>query len=486
MCATRSARERRFLSGLVVAVPLSLSLLAACSGTTENPSSGTEGSGGGATSASSASSGQGGQASSGTNNVLLVIADDLGVDSSVCYTVGKNLGKAPNIEALCSRGVVFDNAWAMPTCSPSRATLLTGRYGFRTGVGAQITGPMSAALNLTEQTLPRALEMGAPGARASAAVGKWHLSTGANGGDKHPNLAGFSRYIGYLGGTLPDYFSWPRTVDGVTATSTEYATTVAVNDARDWLSAQTSPWFLWLAFNAPHSPYHLPPVDLHSYDTLPSSPIPAKPTEYYKASIEAMDTELGRLFGGLGKDALDHTWIIYVGDNGTAGQVVEAPSTSDHAKDTLYEGGVHVPLIIAGPGVVQGGRRVSALVNTVDVFSTILELSGVETAKAVPAGVTIDSVSLTPYLTDPAQASLRKWAFSEKFGGTTMTDSNGKTIRDEAFKLLRLDSGKTEVYDLRVDPLETKDLVAAGPLTAEAQQHMQDLEGYLDKLLASP
>ncbi len=452
-------------------------ILVGCSSPNETPSS--------TSSSSSGSSTSGGQVLPDNPNVLLVIADDFGVDASVCYSVGTKLGKAPRIKELCDRGVVFDNAWATPTCSPTRATILTGRHGFRTGIGTQIIGNMSTALSLDEFTLPRAIEAGNPGTYASACIGKWHLSNSSNGGANHPNIAGFPHYAGSWEGALPDYFAWPRTVDGVTANIAEYATTVQVNDARDFINQQTGSWFVWLALNAPHSPFHLPPLDLHTYDYLDGQPLPMRPVEHYQAMIEAMDTELGRLLDSLPANTLENTWIIFIGDNGTPRAVVEDPALAPHAKDSLYQGGIHVPLFVVGPGIVQGGRRVSALVHSVDIFSTILDLAGIDKVKALPAGLKIDSVSLKPYLENPDQQPLRSWAFTELFGSATMVDENGKTIRDEAFKLIRYEDGHSALYDLRTDPKETTDLIAAGALSTEATMHRQTLESAMDTLLAS-
>jgi arylsulfatase A-like enzyme len=260
---------------------------------------------------------------------------------------------------------------------------------------------------------------------------------------------------------------------------------VQVNDARDFIDLQKGSWFVWLALNAPHSPFHVPPLDLHSYDYLDGQPLPMRPIGHYQAMIEAMDTELGRLLDGLPKNVLDDTWIVFLGDNGTPRAVVQDPVSPAHSKDTLYQGGVHVPLFIAGPGIVQGGRRIDALVHTVDLFSTILDLAGVDKAKAIPSNSKIDSISLKPYLDNPNQTPLRAWVFTELFGSTSMVDENGQAIRDDAFKLIRYDDGHSALYDLRTDPQESADLIAAGPLSAEATTHKQSLDGALDALLAS-
>lgn len=418
------------------------------------------------------------------DNVLLVIADDFGVDQSPCHAVGRSFAPMPTLRALCARGVVFNQAWAAPTCSPTRAAIVTGRHGFRTGVGAQIVGNNSAALPLTERTLPAVIQAAAPGSRTAACVGKWHLSNTMNGGADHPATAGFGHFAGLLNGQLPDYNSWPRTVDGVTATSTRYATSAQVDDALAWLSAQRGPWLLWLAFNAPHAPFHLPPAALHSYDHLAGVALPQRPVEHYRAMIEAMDTELGRLLDAIPAEARARTWVVFVGDNGTPRMVVGDPVPATHAKDTLYQGGVHVPLVIAGPGVVAPGRAVDALVHVVDLFPTILGWAGVDVAAARPDG-RIDGVSLAPYLLRADAAPQRRWVYTELFDVSAPSAQDGRAIRDEAFKLLRFEDGRAELYDLRADPQESRNLLTA-PLSAEAMDHQTSLDAAMRALLAAP
>jgi len=226
-------------------------------------------------------------------NILLIIADDFGVDSHGIYGIGSSTAPTPTIDGLATEGVRFLQAWSNPLCSPTRATLLTGRYSFRTGVGFPTSE--SRQIGLHEFTLPQALsQLG----YSSAAIGKWHLSGDSNGGGYNPNLMGFDHYSGNLDGFVPDYYNWTKTVNGIDSTVTNYATTENVDDALDWISDQgESPWFLWLAFNAAHSPFHAPPSDLHSID-FDRNDLP-RDTLYYPAMIEAMDTEIGRLLSSI-------------------------------------------------------------------------------------------------------------------------------------------------------------------------------------------
>ncbi len=412
-------------------------------------------------------------------NIIVAIGDDIGLDASICHNVSVDRGRAPRLASLCASGVVFDNVWAAPLCSPTRASMLTGRHGFRTTVGT-----VNRPLPLTERGLPKALLEGNP-AYATAAIGKWHLANASNGGNNHPSLFGFPYYSGSLGGQVENYLDWTHVTNGVAAKDTNYVTTVQASEARDWIATQTKPWMLWLAFNAGHTPYHIPPAGLTTYTGL-TLPIPPRPVNHYHAAMEAMDNEFGRLLDSLSPAARAKTWIIYlIGDNGTPSDVAQVPVTAGHAKGSLYQGGIAVPMMISGPGVVSPGRRVGALVHTVDIFTTVLELAQVEMAKALPAGGnTVDSVSLVPYLKNPAQAPLRPWVMTEVFGDDTANAKQGKAIRDTEFKLIRFDDSTTELYDLRIDPWENTNLMA-GSLSSEARTHLTSLTAALDTLLAS-
>jgi len=414
-------------------------------------------------------------------NILLIIADDLGLDASACYQIGQNVANTPNIQGLCDRGVVFRNAWVNPICSATRATLLTGRYAFRTGVGR--TAP--PGLQADEFTLPMALDTDPSLGYGHACVGKWHLNTARMGSPQHPNDMGWQHFSGLLSGVLPDYFQYTKVVDGEERAVSNYATTETVDDAINWLAGQNGPWFLWVAFNAPHEPFHIPPAELHSIDGIGDDPrsVRENPLPYYKAAIEAMDSEMGRLFRAIGPDEMARTHIIYVGDNGTPGRVVQAPFDQTRSKGSIYNGGMQVPLIVAGPAIETPGRAVNALVNGTDLFATIIEMAGLDVAATIPPNVTHDSVSLMPYLRDPNAEPIRGWIMSELFSPQPMA-TDGKTIRDERYKLIKFSNGNQAFYDLEVDPYEDNDLLLMAPLSADHQARYNGLESTLMELVS--
>ena len=168
-----------------------------------------------------------------------------------------------------------------------------------------------------------------------------------------------------------------------------------------------------------------------------------------------LDTEIGRLLAVVDRT---NTHIIFLGDNGTLGSVITPPFSAARAKDTLYEGGTHVPLIISSPLVAQPNRTNATLANMVDVFSTILEMAGTSVAAAVPSGTPIDGQSLVSALT--ATNTLTRFAYSELFGTNAQTIANGgRALRNTQFKLLAFTDGHKEFYDLLNDPLELTNLV---------------------------
>lgn len=398
-------------------------------------------------------------------NILLIIADDYGCDSSALYNSGATLPPTPNIASLVTNGVLFRNAYANPVCSPTRACILTGQYGFRSGIGDVVDN--TASLTSAAFTLPEAFSNAGVN-YALAQFGKWHLASGPNS----PRLiGGWTNFAGSLQGAIANYTNWTKTVNGVnTAGYTNYATSDLVNDATNWIAARGSnPWFVWAAFNAPHTPFHNPPAALcpsYPANTLTNS------RRQFEAMVEALDTEIGRLLSVVDRA---NTHIIFIGDNGTPGAVIAPPFSSARGKDTLYEGGIHVPLIISGPAVNFPNRTNDTPANAVDLFATILEMAGSSTAAAVPANVTIDSRSLIGAL--QSTNTISRLAYAEEFGANVSASAGGRAIRDDCYKLIRFNDGRDEFYDLQADPTELTNL--NNVLTAAQKPYRDRLQFWL-------
>ena len=359
--------------------------------------------------------------------------------------------------------MLFENAWVTPVCSSTRASIYTGRYGFRNGVRA-----VGDDLSLDETVLPEVL---ADAGYTSALFGKWHLGTQTGiGGDNAPRAAGWDHYAGSLRGGVGDYYEWNKTVNGVSSTVTNYATSENVDDALDWIASQGGAWFCTVAFNAPHTPFHDPPDNLHSVDLTGrgNNRVPR-----YKASIEAMDTEIGRLIGGLG-EAADNTVVIFIGDNGTPQRVIETPYTS--GKGDIYEGGVRVPLIIRAPGIDSPGRQVTQPVVGADLFPTIAEYARIDANVAVPT--CLDGVSLHAILSDNNASHPRRYVYTELVDTIDALFAMG----DGRFKLIEL-NGVVELYDLDNDPFEGNDLLESPDgLSKEAELALETLQSALNTL----
>ena len=467
-------------------------------------------------------------------NFIILIGDDMGVETLPCYPVGSQTATTPTLDNLCADGMRFDNFWAQPVCSPTRATILTGQFGFRNGVTVP-TSPPNVDYLIPELPAGSPAEFGSPPGRAplragsgprvdravpeselpnlrpglpadkytlaqalkadddlgyqTAAVGKWHLADANNGELDHPQLAGFDYYAGgFRAGGVESFFTWSKVVNGeMTEGQTGYATSDTVDDALGWLDNRDPdrPWLLWVAFNAPHTPIGKPPAKLLSdatnaaldgaYEGQDSLPV-------YHAMIEAMDTEIGRLLANLPADERDNTYVVFLGDNGTEGVLATPPFRNGRAKGTVYQGGVSVPLIVTGPGI-PAGSTTSALANSVDLFATVLDIAGTAPDPRLD-DETLDAVSLRPVLEDPS-ASVRDFAYVDVRGRVLGGPRDERAIRNARFKLyVSGTTDTTEFYDLSNDPGEDNNLLS-GELDAEAQSNYNELAAKLEALLAS-
>lgn len=450
-------------------------------------------------------------------NILIMIADDLGVEQLASFGIGSQPAITPNLDRLAQQGMSFSNVWAQPICSPTRATLLTGRYGFRTGVGtatperisgeypelgraenggpdlSSFTGlsdkplevyedlgpvfrefrryfanddnpadgpfPTGTGLHSNELALPEILRS-SDFAYATAAIGKWHLGENRNGWLQHPRNVGFDYFSVNMLNQPESYFGWFENVNGVIEQRTGYTPEQKVDDAINWVSEQSDdPWFLWLAFNLPHYPHHIPEVDGLDNRGL-------DPTDH-RTALDVMtaklDQEIGRLLEGIGEEELENTIIVLIGDNGTTGEANDPPFHPERGKFTLYEGGLRVPLIFAGPGIPLGEQS-SVMVNSTDLFATIIELTG----SVIPQNLMHDSVSLTPYFDNPSADSIRDYMYGDAFYEGSGIEEGAFTIRNGRYKLIRWHDHQ-ELYDLEFDPYENTDLLEDGESEAEGR-----------------
>ena len=388
-------------------------------------------------------------------NILFIIADDMGKDAISGFAEGTIKPKTPYIDQIRNTGLSFTNFWTNPTCSPTRAAIITGKYGNRT-----LVKKPGDELPSSEKILQQYIKEKTNHTYVSALIGKWHLS----GRDRsfNPEVLGIDYFAGIVSGATRSYDEWRLSENGTSTAQSNYITEKFTDLSIDWIKEQQKPWFLWLAYNAPHTPFHVPPAEMHSQGDLKPYERGSRAMPYYLAAIEAMDYQIGRLLNSLSPEVRENTIIIFVGDNGSPRQVAQSPYFSNRVKGSLFQGGINMPLFISGKGVTRSGED-NHLVNHTDLFATISQLAGV--------GVTEihDSKSLLPLLTS-----------SEKHRDYVYTDSDdrsmmGYTIRDSQYKLIVLDSGSEKMYDLISDPYESSDLLSS-TLTAEQKKAKEALK----------
>ena len=407
----------------------------------------------------------------GQKNVLLLVSDDLGYDYTPFWGAGVDPAPMPRLTALRDTGLLFRNFWVTPACSPTRASFMTGRYPFRTGVGGAIAGTNTNSISTTECLIPKALKRHPNFSYRTALIGKYHITNTGIASSTSPFLMGWGYYAGLHVGALTSYFSWARAVNTTPGTCAVYATTQNVDDAIAWLDSVNGPWLLCMTFNAPHNPYHLPPNDLHSFDSLSGvqTDIDNNPQPYFKAMCEALDTEIGRLADSMQvRGLLDSTLILYITDNGTAPRFLLQPIPGYQGKGTLYESGIKVPLVAAGSGVTAKGQECHAMVSIVDIFSTVLRVTGLP-QDSFPSFQPIDGKDFSQYFQNPTAATERTWLYSETFNNSTL--KNGITARNSRYHLILYDNEPPLFFDIQNDPFEKVNLLSRQLTAFEIAQY---------------
>ena len=327
-------------------------------------------------------------------NILYIVADDLGW-KDVGYH-GSDI-KTPNIDKLAATGARLEQFYAQPMCTPTRAALMTGRYPFRYGLQTLvIPAGYNYGLPTDEWLLPQTLK---EAGYKTAIIGKWHIG---HGDPKFwPRQRGFDYQYGPMIGEI-DYFTHKEhdTVDwyreNKKLNEDGYTTTLFGNDAVKLIDAHdtATPLYLYLAFNAPHTPYQATQEYLDQYKQI------ADPSRRaYAGSITAMDDQIGRVLEALQKKGMrDNTIIFFQSDNGGTRNAKFAGTGFDlsktkipcdngpyrEGKGSLYEGGTRVVALANWPGHIKSGITVDGMIHVVDTYSTLAKLAGASTANASP------------------------------------------------------------------------------------------------------
>lgn len=426
-------------------------------------------------------------------NVIVVVIDDMGVDKQAAYGTHPAPSPTPNLDALAARSLVFEHAWVMPGCTPTRAAALTGRMAARTGAGVpEPMPPPGWELPLAEVTIPEMLRS-APDTWSTAAIGKWHLADFPSAsGIEHPVRQGFGSWAGTLGNPVSDAPGVPEPVpgkkgyyhhayvgfDGALGWSDEYATTETTNDALEVMSGLQPPFFAWIGYNAVHTPLEPPPLSLYDGPAGAAERDPVR----YDAVAGALDAELGRLLAGIPADVLARSVLVVFGDNGTPAHAIRPPAVPAHGKMTLYEGGVRVPLYVSGPGVTVG--RTARLTHIVDLLPTVAAIAGVDvTALRNDDGrpVALDGTSWLPAHGDPA-APGPDMVYTEILGpnGPPPWRRHRRAARDASFKLVS-DGVEERLFDVRDGSDDGQDLLAAGELAPDAAAALEKLRAEIGR-----
>lgn len=430
------------------------------------------------------------------DNVIVVLLDDVGDDKLTVMGFNPDAPPTPTIDGLAADGVAFRQAYASPVCSPTRAALLTGRYGRRTGVGVIFSMHASDyTLPLSERTLAELVAEGQV-PYASAACGKWHLTA-----DVNPNALTdpLDQGFGWWAGTLSnldasfaprhrrtlDYYHWERIFDGTASwVDGTYVTTSTIDDAIGRLAVMPEPWLLYLPLNAAHPPMQAaPPPELYPPPAIGDGD---PPWMWMNATLEAADHELGRMLDAIPPGVRARTTIFVIGDNGTSDAGTEPAFEGLGGKGTLHETGIRVPLIVSGPAVSAAARGAvsDALVSVVDVFPTIAELAG---APPEVDGRAIDGVSLLPLLADPDLPG-RPFVYTERFeaNGPPPYRTDMRVVRDDRFKLVwDANHGDTQLYGVWAGALDDGKDLLPGPLDGSAATHLAALTAELGRLDAT-
>lgn len=459
-------------------------------------------------------------------NVCVILLDDVVPGMLGCYDTAflasgrpsQGAAATPQIDTvLAAHGMRFERVWGAPSCSPSRAAMLTGRWGSRSGIG-QVIPPRAErpmpGLDRQHELLPGLLRL-APQPYASAAVGKWHLADNDQTLQSPPHPLGaanapwFERFAGtwnnLVGNTqyaTSGYYVWTKEVStrldplvspcpgqeppcaldmNVNLSPLDYPSVDTVDDAITLVQTMPEPWFLWVAPHAAHVPIHPLPAGMPANPCTgaaapgPNCAYPGlnAPQSRTRCMLEALDHQLGRLFCELD---FDDTTVILASDNGWGARSVVPPYLGARAKGSVYEGSVELPLIVRSPRIPPALRGTSceALVSLVDVFATVQELAG-----APPALAAEDSVSFLGLL-EGTSAATRPLLYTEGFspnfvpsslfGGTPAgyaCQRHDQALRDDRFKLVRRTRATPSGVPLVVE--ELYDLLEGGPPDTSVQ-----------------
>lgn len=400
-------------------------------------------------------------------NILVVVVDDAG------YTdfgfMGSEDLPTPHLDRLAAMGtVLLDGHVTATVCSPSRAGLMTGRYQQRFGHECNVP-PEGEGMDPREATLADLLK--SRGYR-TLCIGKWHLG---NRTPYHPNNRGFDEFWGFLEGGRSyfpdDRVDQPENFRAILHNRKQvefsgYLTDVFTDKAIEQIRRSSGqPWFLYLAYNAVHTPMHAKPEDLERFA--------GHPRRELAAMTWSLDENMGRLVKVLEEEGqLGNTLVFFISDNGGAGAHNNQSSNAPLKgwKGNKFEGGHRVPFFVVWPGKVPGGKRYAGLASSLDISATALSAAG----DGPPPPRPLDGIDLVPYLSGERTPE-RRQLFWRK--------DRMAAMRDASFKLIRVEGLGYRFYDLLTDIGETRDARATFP--AQFEEMVETLSAW-DRELVRP
>ncbi|MFY0652785.1 MAG: sulfatase-like hydrolase/transferase [Cyclobacteriaceae bacterium] len=413
-----------------------------------------------------------------TPNILCILVDDLGYGDLSC--MGAKDMRTPNIDRFASEGLTFTNFYANSTvCSPSRASLLTGRYPDMVGVPGvirQTTTNSWGYLNDNAVLMPELLKKKG---YHTAIIGKWHLGLEE---PNTPNGRGFDYFKGFLGDMMNDYWThlrgginWMR-LDREVIDPEGHATDLFTDWSIDYLNKRKNdkkPFYLYLAYNAPHFPIQ-PPEEYYEQVKKREPQLSEKRAKNV-AFVEHLDYSVGRVLSALKGTGLDeNTLVVFTSDNGGALRYEQSNGKLRGGKQDMYEGGIRVPTFVNWKGKIKPGTSTDNIALSMDLFPTFCEVADVSIDHK------IDGVSIVPTLLGQVQSTSDRTIFwvrregGEKYGGQAyyaVRKGDIKILQNIPYEALQMFDMKQD--ELETTPLETSDNEVYKQLRKEWQEHIR-------------
>ncbi len=380
---------------------------------------------------------QAAEASKGRPNVLLIMTDDQGWGDITSH--GNDVIETPVMDRIAAKGARFERFFVSPVCAPTRASLLTGRYYLRTGVNGVTRG--RETMRSEEVTLAEILQQAG---YATGCFGKWH-----NGAHYpyHPNGQGFDEFLGFCAGHWNNYFDTTLDRNGKMVKIKGYISDVLTDAAMAFIERNRErPFFCYLPYNAPHSPWQLPDG---YFDRGKARGLDDITASAY-GMCENLDDNIGRLLNQLDElNLAGDTIVLFLTDNGPNSDRYNGGMKG--RKGSCYEGGIRVPLFIRWPGHIAPGTKVSQIAAHIDLLPTLVELCGVPMPEILP----LDGVSILPLL----EGTTANWPERMIFSHWGQRGS----VRTERWRAV-VEGKEWELYDMIADPGQQEDLAGRHPV----------------------